>query len=183
MGGTITCPSSESRIATICGRLLAANGTDLCVQAAVLDSARSLAFAYPPNRILITRGALDQLDPDLLTAAIAHELGHLLDRRGVADGLPDNLQVGDAVARALRGDGDDDLRAEMRADQIGITLLRAAGDRVDALPDLLEHLAADPDTPTSIQTQLRRRASVLRSTRRIALTPAPPVFPPPGPCP
>ncbi len=86
------------------------------------------AWAWPDGRIEASRALLDVLDDDELAAALAHELGHLLDRGHLA-GAP----------RALAG-GTADL--ERRADGIGCQLLERLGVPGDAMVRMLAKVAA-----------------------------------------
>jgi Zn-dependent protease with chaperone function len=83
------------------------------------------AWAWPDGRVRVSRALVDLLDDDELAAALAHELGHLLDRGD----LP-------APPAALLGgaEGDD---PEMRADRIGCRLLAACGRDPDAMARML----------------------------------------------
>ena len=92
------------------------------------------AWAWPDGRIEVSRKLVDQLDADELAAALAHELGHLIDRGHLH-----------AVPNALAGEPGD---LERRADRIGCTVLRNAGVPVDAMPRMLGKVAVatrDPD--------------------------------------
>jgi Zn-dependent protease with chaperone function len=86
------------------------------------------AWAWPDGRIEVSRVLLDRLDDDELAAALAHELGHLLDRGHLA-----------AAPRALAGDGGD---LEHRADRIGCVLLSSRGVSGEAMIRMLGKLAA-----------------------------------------
>jgi predicted Zn-dependent protease len=88
------------------------------------------AWAWPDGRVRVSRALVDLLDDDELAAALAHELGHLLDRGD----LP-------APPAALLGgaEGDD---PEIRADRIGCRLLAAGGLAPDAMTRMLTKVAA-----------------------------------------
>ena len=83
------------------------------------------AWAWPDGRVRVSRALVDLLDDDELAAALAHELGHLLDRGD----LPS------PPAALLGGAGGDD--PELRADQIGCRLLAARGTAPDAMARML----------------------------------------------
>jgi Zn-dependent protease with chaperone function len=88
------------------------------------------AWAWPCGRVQVSRALVDRLDDDELAAALAHELGHLLDRGH----LPN-------VPAALHGaSGVDDL--ELRADRIGCDLLARRGVLLDAMSRMLAKVAA-----------------------------------------
>ena len=81
------------------------------------------AWAWPDGRIEVSRALIDRLDDEELAAALAYELGHLLDgghlavsRAGLDDGPPPGLRV---------AAGADEVEA--RADRIGCALLARRG--------------------------------------------------------
>jgi predicted Zn-dependent protease len=91
------------------------------------------AWAWPDGRIEVSRALVDRLDDDELRAAIAHELGHLIDR-GHLHGAP----------KALAGEAAD---LERRADRIACTLLCNGGVPVDAMGRMLGTIAAATRDP------------------------------------
>jgi hypothetical protein len=88
------------------------------------------AWAWPDGRVRVSRALVDLLDDDELAAALAHELGHLLDR-GDLPPLPAALLGG--------AEGDD---PELRADQIGCRLLAARGLAPGAMMRMFTKVAA-----------------------------------------
>jgi predicted Zn-dependent protease len=96
-----------------------------------LSSRRGLAaFAWPDGSVLVTRALADLLDDDQLAAALAHEIGHLVDGGHLA-----------SMPAALAGrPADDD--AERHADRTGCALLAAHGRSPAAMQRMLETLAA-----------------------------------------
>lgn len=86
------------------------------------------AWAWPDGRIEVSQLLLDLLDDDELAAALAHELGHLLDGGHLA-----------RVSRALTGDTAD---LERRADGIACQLLNRRGISGEAMVRMLSKLAA-----------------------------------------
>ena len=84
------------------------------------------AWAWQDGRIKVTPALVDLLDDAELTAAVAHEVAHLL-----ADG-----HLG-TVPAAING-----ADAEHAADALGCRLLVAAGLSPSAMTRMLEHLAA-----------------------------------------
>ena len=86
------------------------------------------AWAWPQGRIEISRLLLDRLDDNELAAALAHELGHLIDGGHLH-----------AAPSALAGDAGD---LERRADRIACGLLRSRGVPGAALTRMLGKLAA-----------------------------------------
>jgi predicted Zn-dependent protease len=96
-----------------------------------LSARRGLAaFAWPDGSVLVTRELADLLDDDQLAAALAHEIGHLVD----------GGHLGNAPA-ALAGPLADD-EAERHADRTGCTLLAAHGRSPVAMQRMLATLDA-----------------------------------------
>ncbi len=91
------------------------------------------AWAWPDGRIEVSRTLVDRLDDQELAAALAHELGHLLD----GGHLP-------AMPHALAGGGD----IERRADRVGCGVLLRHGVPGDAMPRMLAKVAAATRDPT-----------------------------------
>jgi Zn-dependent protease with chaperone function len=123
----------QERVARIGGSLL----KDVGIEWGVSARDGLGAWSWPCGRVHVSRALVDLLDDEELAAALAHELGHLLDRGH----LPN-------VPRALRGvPGGNDL--ELRADRIGCDLLARRGVPLDAMPRMLAKVAAglggDPD--------------------------------------
>lgn len=114
------------------------------------------AWSWPDGRIRVSRALVDVLDDDQLHAALAHEIGHLLDAGHVA---------GEASALAGSGDGTrrDPSGIETRADALACGLLRAHGTPLDALPRMLRtvasHLTSDDDGPDPAQLLARARVA------------------------
>jgi Zn-dependent protease with chaperone function len=112
----------------------------------LLANRRPAAFAWPDRHIYVTTGLLALLDDDELTAALAHELGH--------------LQARDRHMAALRGPAADDIEA--RADALGCELLKAGGIRTGVLARALAKVRDAPDTPGQCREALTRRIEWLR---------------------
>lgn len=107
------------------------------------------AWTWPDGRIRVSRALVDLLDDDELRAALAHEVGHLVDGGHVAEG-----------PAALSG-AHDVAGSEVRADVVGCRLLRARGAAPEALPRMLRRVAAelDPAADGPDPAMLLRRAS------------------------
>jgi predicted Zn-dependent protease len=91
------------------------------------------AWAWPDGRIEVSRALVDRLDDQELAAALAHELGHLLD----GGHLPGH--------HALDGGSGD---AERRADRLGCRLLLRHGIPASAMPRMLAKVAAATHDPS-----------------------------------
>jgi Zn-dependent protease with chaperone function len=112
------------------------------------------AYSWRDGRVRVTRGLLAAVDDDELSAAVAHELAHLL-----ADG---HLR---SRASALRGSAAAGLDVESRADRLGRELLAACEIDPQAMVRLLERLAASATASSPrLRNQLRSRIEVLATT-------------------
>ena len=114
----------------------------------VLASGTPCAYGWPDGRVFLTRGLLDLLDDEELAAAVAHELGHLLE---------DGHLHGPV---ALQG-GCGTLDKEERADLRGCTLLEAAGLPPWAMAQSLRKVARAPSTSPRVRAALEQRAARL----------------------
>jgi predicted Zn-dependent protease len=146
-GGTI-CDHRLERARTLTVALT--NGRhDVPFNIAVLDRADLAAFSWPGGRIFVSRGLVDSLDDAALSAAIAHEMAHVLNHRrpaGVAA-----LSSDDAL-----------LAEEVRADGVGVGLLSAAGLPPDAMTRMLERVLRDGNLAPQVRRDLRQRVALLR---------------------
>src|SRR5436190_18571137 len=101
--GGVLCDVSHQQRATLAARPLFEHvGAKLAIH--VMDTDRAVAFSWPSGDVFVSRRLMDCLSDAELSAAVAHEMGHLL-----ADG-----RVPGAVA-SLRG-CDATLDVEGRAD-------------------------------------------------------------------
>jgi len=88
------------------------------------------AWSWPDGRIRASRALVDLLDDDELAAALAHEVGHLVDGGHIA-GEP-------AALSGIRGTPG----SEARADVLGCRILVELGRRPETLPRMLRTVAA-----------------------------------------
>ena len=91
------------------------------------------AWAWPDGRIEVAKALVDRLDDQELAAALAHELGHLID----GGQLPG--------PEALDGGAGD---LERRADRVGCAMLVRHGVPAAAMPRMLAKVAAATHDPT-----------------------------------
>jgi Zn-dependent protease with chaperone function len=87
----------------------------------VLDATRPAVYCVPgrPPTIVLTTGALAVLDPEQLTAALAHERAHLTGRHHLLLAVTRSLAaVAPAVPLFARGTAEVARLAEMRADDV-----------------------------------------------------------------
>jgi Zn-dependent protease with chaperone function len=125
----------------------------------ILNTSQLCAYAWPDRAVYVSRGLIDALDDEELAAAIAHELGHLLDGGHVAP------------PAGLRGDrfsGDD---PEMRADAIAAVLLNRVGVPPDAVARMLEKVAASEDVLAETRAKMTTRAGLIRKAAPNVTTP------------
>jgi predicted Zn-dependent protease len=117
---------------------------------AVLDSDQLGAFGWQTGRIFVTRALVDLVDDAELTAAIAHEIGHLSSDNG-------------ALPLAALGGGESASADEIRADAAARELVARAGLREDSVARLLEKLARDERLPITCRRDIVRRLERLGS--------------------
>lgn len=113
----------------------------------VLDRPDLTAFSWPNGRVYVSRGLVEALDDELLTAAVAHEIGHLLHHG--ASQRPAALRGTPALA------------VETAADRVGIQLLVRAGHRGDAMQRMLSRVLEQPNLPDHVKSELRHRIATL----------------------
>ena len=124
---------------------------------ATLASDTPAAFAWPDGSIFVTRGLVGLLDDAELTAAVAHELGHLM-----GDGrLRSAASLGGGSASAPSASAQRDACAESRADAVGSELLRRAGVATDAMPRMLEKVKSSTALPPHRAVEMQRRIDQL----------------------
>lgn len=118
------------------------------VDVAVLASAAPTAYAWPSGQVFLTRGLVDSLGDEHLAAAIAHEVGHLIDggHLGEEDGPGE-----------LAGQGD----PETRADRLGMEILESRGISSLAMVRMLEALRSRAGPRTEVGRALTRRIAAL----------------------
>ena len=115
---------------------------------AVLDRADLAAFSWPGGEIYLSRGLIDALDDAALSAAIAHEMAHVLKH-----------ERSDQVT-ALRG-SEAHLNEEIAADRLGAGLLEDAGIPRSAMAAMLEIVVRDGGLAPAVRSDLRRRIEIL----------------------
>lgn len=116
----------------------------------VLPSAAPNAFSWPDGHMAVTQGLLDLVTDDELAAALAHELGHLLQDGHVTVAALQGLPVAGGAG------------SEVKADAWGCRVLHARGVPTSNMASMLEKVAAHlPDDP-SRAASLAARAAVIR---------------------
>lgn len=123
---------------------------DRQVSVHVLDSNVICAYGWPNGHLFVTRALVDLLNEQELTAALAHEMGHLLN-----DGHMHSVV-------SLRG-CDAGLDIEAGADATGAQLL-AQRDLAPALMiHMLEKVQTSPSLNSDCRRALLRRIELLRA--------------------
>lgn len=113
---------------------------------AILNDDRLGAYAWPRRHVFVTRGMALQLPHDELAAALAHEIGHLID-----DG---HITRPQSLTGAAGGDSRD---AEARADAIACELLASAGVEPGAMTRLLARMHTDATLSPRVQAHVAWR--------------------------
>lgn len=131
----------EERARRVAAPLVAACGEGR-IALRVLDSDAVTAYAWPGGEIYLTRGLLERMDDAEVAAAVAHEIGHLLN-----DGHL-NRPVG------LKGcDAAED--EEAAADRTGVELLNRCGIEGAAMRRMLGIVASHSTSPCRADVQKR----------------------------
>jgi len=120
----------------------------------VLDSATAGAFSWPDGSVFVSRSLVESLDERELSAAIAHELGHLLN-----DG---HLRT----VASLRGccvSPD----AEARADATGVEVLRRSGLDPAAMRSMLGKVRELLLDDQACRQAIGRRIDLLSTANRV----------------
>ncbi|MBI1368619.1 MAG: M48 family metalloprotease [Planctomycetes bacterium] len=147
-GGLIVAGAAVDRAEAVMDQLHRA-GCGGKVAVCVLDSDALAAYAWPADRIFVTRGLIEKTLPDELAAAMAHELGHL-----ISDG---HLAVG----WSLQGVGNT-LDKEQAADQFGCRMLGRAGMDRGAMERLLVKVRGAAPDP-QLRSRIDQRIAHLRA--------------------
>ena len=130
---------------------LLANPVDRQVHVAVLDSDTVCAYGWPNGRIYVTRALVDILNDQELAAALAHEMGHLLN-----DGRLHSVV-------SLRGCASTDV--EVRADAAGAQLLSQCGLSQSLMPQMLRKVNSSDSLAPTCHAALAQRIQILTLAR------------------
>jgi hypothetical protein len=114
----------------------------------VVESSKPGAFSWSNGSICLTSALINLSSDEEISAAIAHEMGHLA--RSHARGAD--------ATYALSGPGADE---EQRADAIAIVLLRRSGQSPSALVRLLTKVRDAPLTSPELRPALTKRISLI----------------------
>jgi len=142
----------------------------------VLDATQPAVYCVPgrPPTILLTTGALAVLDPDQLTAVLAHERAHLAGRHHLLLAVTRSLAaIAPAVPLITRGTGEVARLAEMRADDVAARRTGGEQGRRTLLTALLAMGAGLAGAPASAAWLPATGGVVAARVRRLADPPAP----------
>ena len=133
----------EARACAVAADLLREATSPIHVEVLARDDLA--AFTWPDGHIYLSRGLVMALDDDALAAAIAHEAGHLI--------------VGAPARSAVVGSmtSEPSLESEMRADEIGVQLLKRRGIPSEAMSQMLGTVLRQNRLSASAQSEIRRR--------------------------
>jgi Zn-dependent protease with chaperone function len=144
--GGITSGTWQARAEVALSRL--ALPADARVHVQVLGTDAVGAYGWPDGNVFVTRGLVGMLNEPELTAALAHEMGHLLDG-GYAHGV--------VSLRGCTSNAD----AEVRADAIGVRLLQQTGIPSSAMSSMLSKVCASAALPSSCRAEMRQRIAAV----------------------
>ena len=122
------------------------------IRLSVLDNNSVTAYAWPNGHLYVTHGLVECMNDDELSAAIAHEVGHLLDHG--------KLQA----VRALNSSSTPLDDEEARADLIGCDLLEAQGIATNVMAKMLQKVVDVEDLSPAGRKGLERRIAALYKT-------------------
>ena len=149
-GGTV-CDRRLERVRPLVAALCDSRH-DVKLEVAVLGRQDLAAFSWPDGHIFLSRGLIDSLNDAALSAAIAHEIAHVLNHSNEVTGL--------------RG-GEARLAEEVRADHVGVQLLQAASIPAEAMATMLERVLNAGDLPPHVQADLRHRVILVRRSSHV----------------
>lgn len=145
--GGLDTGNRQDRVAEAACRLVTgACGTGVSVR--VLQTEAVSAWCWPDGEIFLTSGLVDRLDDAEIAAAVAHELGHLVNDRHIS-------------GVASLGGASSERDAESRADLTGIELLEAQQIPGDAMVRMLTKVVRSGARPASALRAMQCRIDVL----------------------
>jgi Zn-dependent protease with chaperone function len=142
-----------------------------------LEATQPAAYCVPgrPPTIVLTTGALAVLDPEQLTAVLAHERAHLAGRHHLLLAVTRSLAaVAPAIPLFARGTGEVTRLTEIRADDIAVRHAGGEQGRRTLLAALLA-MGAGPAAAQTPATWLAATGGVVTARVRRLADPPPPV--------
>jgi predicted Zn-dependent protease len=154
--GGLAPPSEQARAAGVFSGLSTGYHAQP-ISLRVLASTDVEAYCWKNRDIFITRGLLELLNDEELAAAMAHEVGHLLN-----DGRLQSV-VHLRGSSGFRGVGRGD--EEERADAAGTELLRSAGQSPDSMVRMLHSVMRAPGLDRLTAASIWHRILALQARR------------------
>jgi Zn-dependent protease with chaperone function len=152
--GCATTPQIDSttdiRLNSISAKLIESFTNNRPITIRVFSSPDLAAYSHSNGQILLSSTLLEKLTDAELAAAIAHELGHLIN-----DGRL-------AITAALAGTNNSE-DEESAADQTAVILLRATHQNPAALQTMLAKVAADPALSLDGRNHIQQRITRLNT--------------------
>lgn len=145
-GGLVTGKRQDRVDEAACQLVNGACGTGVSLR--VLHTKAIGAWCWPNGEIFLTSGLVDRLDDAEIAAAVAHELGHLVNDRHIS---------GVASLGGVFSEHD----AESRADLTGIRLLEAQQIPGDAMVRMLTKVVRSGAQPASALRAMQCRIDLL----------------------
>jgi len=158
--GGVLCDARGERAQRALARLIG-KPLDSRLTVQVLQTPVVCAYGWPTGHLFVTQGLIDRLDDDELAAALAHEMGHLLDHGR----LP--------MLASLRGCCNQSADAEVRADALGAGLLASHGIPTGAMISMLAKVRSCNDTHPGCREAIGHRIELLQDAPADAIN-APP---------
>lgn len=145
--------TSDLRVRAVAAGLIASIRTDKNITFHVFPSSALSAYSRSDGQILISSALLSHLSDKELAAAIAHELGHLINHGHVQS-------LFSLVGSCCLVD------EESAADQTAVVLLRAIREDPAELQAMLATVAADPGLSPQARRGIDQRIARLKSVAK-----------------
>ena len=151
--GGLVAGAFQSRADAALSRLAPPIKGGKTVSVCVLGSDSIGAFGWPDGTLYVHRGLIEALSDEELSAALAHELGHLLN-----DGRIEGIASLRGCARSFE--------EETRADEVGVAVLKSSGIGPSAMIRMLTKVRnLLPDAPYC-RAAIGRRIQRLEASER-----------------
>jgi predicted Zn-dependent protease len=147
--GGVAIDARQARVDAVASRLLRGRG-ELQVHVHILANDAPCAYGWPNGQLFVTRGLVDRVTDEELSAALAHEMGHLL-----SDGHTRNVM-------SLRG-CQENLDAEQRADAVGVEFMRLQGLPPQSMITMLKKVCESGTLSPACRDALDHRITLLES--------------------
>ena len=135
------------RVTSLASALLINEREQPRIRVSVLNHGGLVAYSYPGGEIFVSRALVDALNDVMLSAALAHEIAHVLNHQ-------------QRVLAGLHG-ADSAFQTEVRADAVGVALLLRSGMPAHSMADMLG-VVVQGDVPPKVRADLLRRIAVVQ---------------------